>query len=116
MKDYFHPAKEVTMSFLTATNQEQVGEMIDDSTTAVYTDGSKDMEANKVGSAFVICHTNGRVEPRKFKIYDECSVFQAELYAIFRALQWANGKLKTSLIIFSDSRSALQAIQDRMVH
>lgn len=78
----------------------------------VYTDGSK--SDNGVGSAFVVYNNKVEVYNRKYRLPEYCSVFQAELQAISKTLEY----LQTidnlpSTSIFSDSFSSLQAINDR---
>ena len=48
----------------------------------------------------------------KFRLENHCSVYQAELLAIKRAISWCI-EVNTSAIIHSDSNSSLQAIQNR---
>lgn len=49
---------------------------------------------------------------RRFKLAAFCSVFQAELLAIREALNYVENQKFTSVILFSDARSALQALSD----
>ena len=45
------------------------------------------------------------------RIPSTCSVFTAELYAIYRAIKYISNSNWNNAVIFSDSLSALQAIQ-----
>ena len=80
--------------------------------TNIFTDGSK-LESGDVGCAYVVYHPNGRVETRKFRLDRSCSVFQAELFAIDKALAWTSKNAKTDVSVFTDSLSSASAIKDR---
>ena len=74
----------------------------------IYTDGSKDIDKNTAGAAFV-------VPSRGIKVGIKCnpllSVFTTELIAIEYALVWIlKNKIQNS-VIFSDSLSSIQALQ-----
>ena len=81
------------------------------SDTNIYTDGSK-LDTGQVGASYVIYDPNGRRTTKKLKLNKCCSVFQAELLAIADALRWASEKLKSDATIFSDSLSAINAIEN----
>lgn len=68
----------------------------------VYTDGSKTV--NKVGCAYVY-----RDHIHKFRLPKECSIYTAELYAIWKFLTNIEFNSKPC-IIFTDSLSSLQSI------
>ncbi|XP_072941920.1 uncharacterized protein [Epargyreus clarus] len=87
----------------------------------IYTDGSKH-EDGSVGAAFVCYDTLGsQIAVKKHKLHNCCTVFQAELYAISRACQWAVGhdggtslhNTHSHVHIHTDSLAALNAIQNR---
>lgn len=71
-----------------------------------FTDGSKSM--NGVGSAFVVYLDGIEIDFRQYKLSAECSIFQAELFAIEMALKWAD--TSQACTIFTDSRSSIDAI------
>jgi ribonuclease HI len=72
----------------------------------IYTDGSKDN--NKVGCASVSeYHTS------KVRLPDSASIFTAEVQAIDLALRFISSFNQKNYIIFSDSLSALQSLQNR---
>nr|XP_055030059.1 uncharacterized protein LOC129419084 isoform X2 [Misgurnus anguillicaudatus] len=73
----------------------------------IYTDGSK-REA-RVGVAFVIPKL--KIASQK-RINDNLAVYTAELVAIVLALSWAESNKPRSLVIASDSASALISIQN----
>jgi ribonuclease HI len=80
--------------------------------TLIYTDGSKSKSG--VGSGFCI-ESSGRIySEKKFKLSKYCSVFQAELLAIEKALEYIlNGNyLNIRIGIITDSETALKAISN----
>lgn len=109
-QDLLHPSERISISPTFAETQEDAD--FHRSPINIYTDGSK-LESDDVGSAFVIHHESGRHETRKFRLDRTGTVFQAEVYAIDRALQWILKSAKSNVTIFSDSLSALQAMQNR---
>ena len=75
---------------------------------AIYTDGSK-------SSAGVGCAAVSADVISKFSLPKEASIFTAELTAIFMALnqiKTKENKLSTTFIIYSDSKSAIEAISN----
>ena len=77
-----------------------------------YTDGSKVPNSGRTAAAFHIPYFK-KTEAKRLQNY--ISIFRAELAAIILLLNWINqncGQFKTNLVIFSDSLSALQAIQN----
>lgn len=71
----------------------------------IFTDASKSDDG--VGSAFVTpnnCY--------KFRIPTNASVFTGEVFAIIKALEWIQEQRENKFILFSDSKSALQAIKN----
>ena len=78
----------------------------------IFTDGSKSDDG--VGSAFVVYDHSVELCHRIFSLPDYCSVFQAELLALKKALEFLLEKWPSiSVRIYSDSLSSLMAIQDR---
>jgi hypothetical protein len=76
----------------------------------IYTDGSK--TESQTGAAFTVYKQNTEIYFQQFKLHFNCSVFQAELLAIEKALNWIkNSSYNTEIGIFSDSKSALQVIK-----
>ena len=74
----------------------------------IFTDGSKKLD--KVGAGIII--KNGEsIERIPLRIQDHSSVFIAELFAIRAAVFCIKDRTNLSCCIFSDSKSALQAIQ-----
>ena len=75
----------------------------------LYTDGSKDV--NGVGAGFGSLDNRHRGRFLQRRLHSLSSVFAAELYAIRSVLMLARIHQHRSIVIYSDSRSALQAIQ-----
>ncbi|XP_072940728.1 uncharacterized protein [Epargyreus clarus] len=105
-----HPAQRIHISFDIINNQDELDERVPLDTTRVYTDGSK--HDGLVGAAFVAYHPDGNMETRKLKLHSCCSVFQAELLAIQKALEYCAAKGFVRITILSDSKSALLEIQN----
>ena len=77
-----------------------------------YTDGSKMPDSGRTSAAFHIPYIN-KTEAKRLQ--NNISIFRAELTAILLLLSWINENIhetKKSLVIFSDSLSALKAIQN----
>ena len=70
-----HPSKRRLLSHFEAHTQQDVDAQA--SQTNIYTDGSK-LETGDVGASVVIYLPNGRVNTRKYKLNNICSVFQAK--------------------------------------
>ncbi len=74
-----------------------------------YTDGSK--SNNGVGSGFCFLNCQTIIKYSKYKLSNYCSVFQSELFAIFKALEYINRKFSgNNITICTDSLSAIKAI------
>jgi ribonuclease HI len=105
-----HPANRITISPHFAHTQEDADSHA--SPINIFTDGSK-LDTGQTGCAFVIRHPDGRQEKRHLRLHDSCTVFQAEVFAIDKALTWCLKHATTPVTIYSDSLSALNAISDR---
>ena len=75
----------------------------------IYTDGSKCKEG--VGSG-VVTMTGRRYHGMGRRLHNTASVYSAELYAIQLALQSLKFRRDVVCVLYSDSRSALQAIEN----
>ena len=73
---------------------------------AVYTDGSKD--GDKVGCASV-----SELHTSRVRLRDRSSIFTAEVQAIYLALHFISSNNNKEFIIFSDSLSVLQSLNNR---
>ncbi|XP_054725843.1 uncharacterized protein LOC129235823 [Anastrepha obliqua] len=112
-RNQLHPSERQSIRFESIASQQEAHNTMDANATHIYTDGSK-LETGACGSAFVVHKQDDDWTSRKFKLHDTCTVFQAEALAIDTALKWAQNELKTEkLVIYSDSRSCLEAIQNR---
>jgi len=76
-----------------------------------FTDGSK--TDNGVGGGYVITHADTNIE-QSFKMDDSCSVFQAETAAIMHSAMRLSSYSNQTITFWSDSRSALQALSNRL--
>ena len=101
-----HPSRRRNIVFNTATNQEEVDAQ--SSHTNIYTDGSKTDDG--VGAAFVVRRPGRPNVTRKYRLNALCSVFQAELFALWQSLSWVAQCRSPDVTIFSDSRSGLDAL------
>ncbi|GIX87617.1 uncharacterized protein CEXT_760061 [Caerostris extrusa] len=81
--------------------------ILNSSNIIIYTDGSK--IDHQVGSAFVVYEKDKEIYNWQGKLNTKNSVYQAELLAILKALQWAKNKDFSQISIKTDSMSSLQA-------
>lgn len=104
-----HPADRKRVGFGLIESEEDVVIVANDG-PVLFTDGSK-LEG-KVGGA-VTCWSGGReVRHVGFRLENYCSVFQAELCAILRALMMVEGRRESTFALASDSMSSLEAVGD----
>jgi ribonuclease HI len=82
-------------------------------TMDIYTDGSRDDDAN-VGAGFVAYRADGREKcARQLKLHSVCTVYQAECFAALQAVRWFKDKLSPRhLRLFSDSQSMCRALSE----
>ena len=78
----------------------------------IFTDGSKQSN-NCTASAVYIPYFHVQISR---KIPDLCSVYTAELIALLLALDWIRDVKPSNSVIFTDSLSALGALQNPIVH
>ncbi|KAI5646549.1 RNase H domain-containing protein [Phthorimaea operculella] len=107
-----HPAARKSISFESATSDDDIQKICNPNFIKIYTDGSRH-SGDLVGAAFVAHKPQGEPVEMKFKLHPSCSVFQAELVAIERAVIWAHDTAVNGAAILSDSLSALHEISDR---
>ncbi|XP_059051284.1 uncharacterized protein LOC131846084 [Achroia grisella] len=109
-----HPATRISIPLLLADSQEKADTFIKIDTIAIFTDGSK-RETGEVGAAFICCDPEATVPviKKKFKLHSSCSVYQAELFAICRACEWAVAHKYPHTVIYTDSLSSIKSIQNR---
>ena len=79
--------------------------------TSIFTDGSH--STTGVGCAFVVFVHGIEIAMQHFTLHKNCSIFQAEMLAILKALEWlvSNGLLSAALV--TDSLSSLMALQGK---
>lgn len=109
-QELLHPSERVKVQHHFADSQDQADSHA--SPTNIFTDGSK-LESGNVGCAFVIHHPSGRQESRKLRLHEACTVFQAELFALDKAMTWTSKHAKSDVTIYSDSLSSLAALKNR---
>ena len=100
-----HPSKRHHITINTANNQVEADALA--SEVNIFTDGSKSDDG--VGAAFVVQGPDGEIT-RKFRLNTVCSVFQAEMLALSRALAWLVQNPARNVTIYSDSQSGLKAL------
>ncbi|XP_052750082.1 uncharacterized protein LOC128200503 [Galleria mellonella] len=106
-----HPTNRKAISFKIINNQSELDDVIDNNWPRFFTDGSK--IEGKVGGSVTCWLENKEVYFTSFRLEDFCSVFQAELAAILKAIEVMGKKPKLQVAnILSDSRSALESIAD----
>lgn len=103
-----HPSKRIQISFNEVHSQTEIE--TNDCLYKIFTDGSKHNDS--VGAAFVITHPTHKPLIKKFKLHRCCSVFQAELLAIQKALQHTITEKISPVTIFTDSLSGLLEISN----
>ena len=72
----------------------------------IFTDGSK--KEHKTGCAFY--HLNIK-KGEKFKMPKSASIYTAELFAVQKAMEYANTLEKTNFVIFTDSKSLVDKLK-----
>lgn len=72
----------------------------------IFTDGSKIDE--KVGAGYAVYHNRRCIYKESLRLNDDASVFQAEVYAIEKAMSFIRGH--RPVLLYSDSQAALKAI------
>lgn len=105
-----HPANRKVLSF-EFINEEEELQKIDAGAIQIFTDGSK--IEGRVGGAITYWKQEVELGQAKFVLPKYCSVYQAELAAIYRATKLISAKAQfTRVAIISDSRAALQTLED----
>ncbi|XP_023235328.1 uncharacterized protein LOC111634717 [Centruroides sculpturatus] len=81
----------------------------------IFTDGSR--INNSVGCSFVIYNNNSEISQQTFRLDDRCTVFQAELFAIGKAIDYVNQTYENVAVdIYTDSLSAYNLIRSNKLH
>lgn len=76
----------------------------------IFTDGSK--IEGKVGAALSCWRENMEIRTKKYKLEPFCTVFQAEMYALYQATEIILEGPEDSANVFSDSRSSLELLKN----
>ena len=107
-----HPSEELEVRFGCVENLEPESvESHDLRGMVIYTDGSK--IADGVGAALTCWKGEAERLARKYVLSSFCTVFQAELFALYQATKIAVGSSEQTVRILSDSRSALELLGDQ---
>ncbi|XP_067118870.1 uncharacterized protein [Centruroides vittatus] len=102
----FHPAKQPDIS---------IDNYLDNSLfkQIIYTDGSSSKDGVGAGMAHYSTDSNTFIHRNNFHLAGHCTIMQAELYAIYKALNYVNNAINLSnscTAIRSDSRAALLSL------
>lgn len=103
-----HPAERKHIGFGSITSQQEA-DGIGNDWPRLFTDGSK--LDGRLGAAVSCWRGDAEFKSMKIKLANYCTVFQAEMAAILRAVLFLKHSC-TSGNIISDSRSSLEAISD----
>lgn len=79
----------------------------------IYTDGSviKDGNSSATASALTIKYRDMYIKDLSYRHHHLNSIYQAELFAIYKAISWIASSSYTSAIIFSDSHSSVDVLK-----
>ncbi|XP_045505008.1 uncharacterized protein LOC123701548 [Colias croceus] len=102
-----HPAEQVELGF-GLVDEDTYADVVDSHVHRVYTDGSK--IEGRVGAALSVWKGEAETKAVKLALPPYCTVYQAELLALKRAVDIACKSGAAKVGVFSDSRSALQAV------
>ncbi|XP_023240776.1 uncharacterized protein LOC111639209 [Centruroides sculpturatus] len=87
----------------------------DDTSINIYTDGSR--INNSVGCGLVIYENTTELSYQTYRLDDKCTVFQAELFAIWKAVEHINRNYDNiTATIHTDSLSAYRLINSPKLH
>ncbi|XP_052742638.1 uncharacterized protein LOC128198922 [Bicyclus anynana] len=107
--DALHPSEEFAVEFRCLEDKESESEAKQAMTgLRIFTDGSK-MEGG-VGAALTCWKDGEETLIKKFRLESFCTVYQAEMYALYQATKVAIKTKEPSVNILSDSRSALETL------
>ncbi|KAG6438775.1 hypothetical protein O3G_MSEX000212 [Manduca sexta] len=105
-----HPAQRCTIAYRCLADRAEVSQAITDQGLTIYTDGSK--IEGKVGAAFSVWENAAETKTKKLRLDSYCTVYQAELLALHRAVEEAAKSAAVKCSILSDSRAALDTVSD----
>ncbi|XP_045491150.1 uncharacterized protein LOC123691016 [Colias croceus] len=102
-----HPAEQVELGF-GLVDEDTYADVVDSHVHRVYTDGSK--IEGRVAAALSVWKGEADTKAIKLALPPYCTVYQAELLALKRAVDIACKSGAAKVGVLSDSRSALQAV------
>ncbi|KOB71471.1 Non-LTR retrotransposon CATS [Operophtera brumata] len=109
-RDNPHPSRQIAIDYECLENMEPENiESCHLSGPQVYTDGSK--IEGKVGAALTWWDEGKEQRYSTFRLESHNTVFQSELYALYRAVRMVSEGEKESVNILSDSRSSLDLLR-----
>ncbi|XP_059049813.1 uncharacterized protein LOC131844848 [Achroia grisella] len=103
-----HPAEQGRLEFRDLVDEEQYKTAQQDCEIRIFTDGSK--IEGRVGAALSVWNRATETKALKLALSAHCTVYQAELLALSRAVGIASEHPATTIGILSDSRAALQTV------
>ena len=106
-KHWLHPAFSLTIL-------EECKE--DNSTIKIFTDGSKSEQ--RVGAGTAIFVTGTHTKSLKYRLYERCSINQAEQMAIIKSLEYIKDvhTPEKTVTVYSDSQTTLKALKNNRIH
>lgn len=107
--DLPHPAKLMELKFGSVADGEEWNQQ-NSIGLKIFTDGSK--IEGKVGAALSLWDGDVEIKSRKFRLEPFCTVYQAELLALQKAVELALNSDVNECSIYCDSRSVLETVID----
>jgi hypothetical protein len=106
VKHWQHPAAKVTI----------FQDNKDNSTTQIFTDGSKSEQG--VGAGIAVYRSGTYTKSLKYRLNNRCTNNQAEQLAILKSLEYIKNIQTTdkSVTIYTDSQTALDSLQNNNTH
>ncbi|XP_023211186.1 uncharacterized protein LOC111614038 [Centruroides sculpturatus] len=80
----------------------------------IFTDGSK--TDIKVGCSYVVYQNGQEIALGQFRLGEQCTIFQEELYALKMAITWANNVHHKQIAIITDSSSSIAILRKGSFH
>ncbi|XP_041986398.1 uncharacterized protein LOC121738425 [Aricia agestis] len=108
-----HPAEQVELGF-GMVDEDSYADVVNSHGHRIYADGSR--IEGRVGAALSVWKGEAETKAVKFALSPYCTVYQAELISLQRAVTIACKSGEVKVGILSDSRSALQAVTHNSPH
>ncbi|GBP82542.1 Retrovirus-related Pol polyprotein from type-1 retrotransposable element R1 4 [Eumeta japonica] len=104
-----HPAKAMSIEYelIDESDPDPLGKIAG---PQIYTDGSK--INGRVGAAITWWTKDTESEYQNLSLHPSCSVYQAEMYALYRAVAMVKASREKVVNILSDSRSSLELLSN----